>query len=771
MKKTIRGRGARKTMTTKRIFIGIALLASALLGYTVHLDNIVRQQFEGKRFALPAQIYARPLELFVGKRLRPEQLKAELQLLRYTPSARPDSAGQYFENGIVFVINTRSFLFWDGEQSAQRIRVNFKDDVVTALADARTSQDIAIARLDPALIGGIYPDHNEDRDLIRLDQVPPTIIDALLTIEDRRYYQHSGIDPRGMLRALASVFREGRTQGGSTITQQLVKNFYLSPERTLWRKFNEVLMALLLELHYEKDDILETYLNEVYLGQDGGRAIHGFGLASRFYFDRRIDQLEIDQAALLVAMLKGPTRYNPRSAPERALQRRNLVLDELAAASPEWAVEYENARTKPLGISQQPGRGTARYPAFVDVVREQLSRDYDEADLQSEGLRIFSTVDPIVQDAAEKALITRLDAIEKSLPIEPQTLQGAVVVSDTQSGELHAIVGDRVPQYAGFNRALSARRQVGSLMKPVMYLAALEQPEQYSLSTLLDDTELVWEEPGIEPWRPQNYDNEYHGQVPLHMALAKSYNVAAARLGLTLGIDHVVETAHRLGAPDELPLHASIILGTNTLTPLEAAGLYQTIASGGFRMPLRAIREVLTHEGERLQRYPLAVEQVIDAAPAFLLTTGLQGVVRDGTASGVSGFLSTDLNLAGKTGTTDGLRDSWYAGFSGDRLGVVWLGSDEEQSIGLTGSSGALRVWGEMMQKLDPQPLLLATPDNIEMAAIDATTQLRVDEHCEGAVVLPFVRGSAPQAGAPCTSAKPANKIKRIFQHIFGDNK
>ena len=311
-----------------------ALLFLSLLGYVVYLDGKVRDQFEGKRFALPATIFARPLELFVGKRLQPAQLARELDMLRYTAVADPVSTGQYLHDGDVFDINVRPFRFWDGQQQAQLTRVVFENNAVVQVIDAQRYSSMPIARLDPAIIGGIYPAKNEDRELVRLDQVPQSVIDALLAIEDRRYYQHIGIDPRAMLRALSSVFGEGRLQGGSTITQQLVKNFFLTPERTLRRKFTEILMALLLEIHYEKDEILETYLNEVYLGQDGGRAIHGFGLASRFYFGRSIEQLELHQSALLVGMLKGPIRYNPRGAPERALPRRNLVLDELAAIHP-----------------------------------------------------------------------------------------------------------------------------------------------------------------------------------------------------------------------------------------------------------------------------------------------------------------------------------------------------------------------------------------------------------------------------------------------------
>ena len=760
----------RRVITFKRIRIAALLLMLALAGYLVYLDHVVRQQFEGRRFALPARVYARPLELFVGKKIAPQQLEQELQLARYRQKPDPQNPGQYYRGGKSIIVAVRPFVFWDGEQSARKLRIRFHRGVITELRDYESGVKIDLTRLDPVAIGGIYPAHNEDRVLVRLAQVPNSVVDALVAVEDRKFYTHHGIDPRGIARGVYTLVTGQRVHGGSTLTQQLVKNFFLTPERTLTRKFNEILMALLLELHYDKRDILETYLNEVYLGQDGGRAIHGFGLASRFYFDRGVEQLELQQAALLVGMLKGPAYYDPRRNPDRAKQRRDLVLSEMQRQGFISQMQLDAVKYKPLGVSDSPGVGTSSHPAFLDLVHRQLRRDYFEDDLRSEGLQIFTTLDPIAQTAAERSLSRRLTEIEKSHRLQTGMLEGAVVVTSALNNEVHAVVGSRRPRFEGFNRALDAKRQIGSLMKPAVYLTALSKPETYTLVTPLDDSKLVWKEAGTDDWSPENYDKEFHGQVPLRIALAKSYNVSTARLGIELGVRNVIRTARELGIEGEMPPYASTMLGTIDLAPIEVAQMYHTIATGGFHMPLRAIREVLTAEGKPLQRYELKVEQTVAAAPAYLITVALQGVVREGTARRLSAYIPEGINVAGKTGTTDELRDSWFAGFTGDRVAVVWIGNDENQNTHLTGSSGALTVWGDMISQLDPEPLVPPLPENIELVSVDAETGLRAEAGCKEIVELPFIKGSAPEKEAPCASGKRENG-NGWFQRVFGKGK
>jgi penicillin-binding protein 1B len=767
----------------KAVRLAGLLLLLGLSGYIYYLDITIRVAFEGRKFALPARVYGRALEVYPGLKLTREQFVEEFKSIGYHESPQPDEPATYklTLDGIEFT--TREFVFGDGPQPAQHLRMAFADGKVSLLQVRGSSDaDLPLLRMEPPLIGGIYPGHNEDRELVRINQVPRLLIAALIATEDRKYYTHWGIDPRGIARALYKTVTRQRIEGGSTITQQLVKNFFLSSERTLTRKGTEALMALLLEMHYSKDEILETYLNEVFLGQDASRAIHGFGLASYFYFDRPLAWLEPQQIATLVGMVKGPSVYDPRNHPELALKRRNVVLQEMASQNVITQAQFLAARQKPLGVVQRAPAGTSPYPAFLQFVHRQLERDYREEDLRSEGLRIFTTLDPFVQHRAEEALQSRLAAIEKANRLAADTLEGAVVVSSTQTGEIQAMVGGRDARYAGYNRALDAQRSIGSLVKPIVYLTALEDPQRYTLITPLDDSPLVWSQQGTPDWKPQNYDHQFHGQVQLRTALAHSYNVATARLGIALGVDNILDKLPLFGIERRPPPFASSLLGAFGLSPVEVSQLYQTFADGGFRTPLRAIRVIVTAEGKPLQRFPLNVEPVAPPAPVYLLTAALQGVVREGTAQSLINWLPAEMNVAGKTGTTDDLRDSWFAGYTGDRVAVVWVGRDDNQPTGLTGASGAMTVWGEMMKNVQPEALEPAMPEEIEMVNVGPVSGLRYDEGCKEGVLLPFIKGSAPAQTSPCgassadaagarAEARPGAKQdtgkKNWFQRLF----
>lgn len=735
-----------------RVFRVLVLLSAlGLSGYLYYLDVTIREAFDGRKFAVPARVYGRALEVYPGLKLTPTQLVEELRSLGYRENPRPDEEATYRYTLAGVEFTSREFAFWDGLQPTRRLRVEFADGVV-ALIQERGSEDrdLPLLRLEPPQIGGIYPGHNEDRDLLRLSQVPKTLIDALIAIEDRKFYTHWGLDPRGIARALYKTLSGQRIEGGSTLTQQLVKNFFLTSERTLTRKANEVLMAMLLELHYSKDEILETYLNEIYLGQDANRAIHGVGLASYFYFDRPLDRLELHEIATLVGMIKGPAIYDPRRKPEQALQRRNIVLQEMVRLDAITQQQFVLARQKPLGVVPRAPTGTSPYPAFLQYVHRQLQRDYREEDLRSEGLRIFTTLDPRIQRSAEQALSQRLAQIEKTRKLPLNSLEGAVVVSSTQNGEVQAMVGGRQARYAGYNRALDAKRQIGSLAKPIVYLTALENPAKYTLVTPLDDSELVWRERGSPDWKPKNYDNKFNGQVPLRSALARSLNVSTARLGIELGVDRILDKLPRFGIEQRPAAFPSSLLGAYELSVLEVTQMYQTFADGGFRTPLRAIRDIVTADGQPLQRYPLTVEAVAAAAPVYLLTTALQGAVQDGTAQGLGNWVAAEIQVAGKTGTTDDLRDSWFAGYTGNHVAVVWVGRDDNKSTGLTGSNGALTVWGEMMKSLHPEPLQPLMPDDVELAAVDPPVGVSSEEACQRSLLLPFIKGSAPAGAVPC---------------------
>ena len=747
----------------------IAALVLAL-AWTAWLDFRIRHEFEGKRWALPATVYARPLELYEGLVLSPDQFREELERLDYRLDRSLAEPGTFRRARGHFLLHKRAFRFADGASPARKLEVGFRHGRITALRDPDSGKAIDLIRLEPARIGGIYPAHREDRILIRLEQAPPELREGIIAVEDRRFREHHGINPRAIARALWANLRAGATvQGGSTITQQLVKNFFLSNRRSLWRKANEAVMAILLEMHYDKDAILEAYLNEIYLGQDGDRAIHGFGLASRFYFDREVERLTLPQIATLIALVRGPSWYDPRRHPDRLLERRNLVLRIMDEQGVIDAARAREAASTGLGIRLGRLAGS-RWPAFVDLVRRQLQRDYRREDLTSEGLRIFTSFDPLVQSRAERALKRRIRELDKARGLDGK-LQGAVVVTDTRTGEVLAVVGDREPRYPGFNRALDAVRPIGSLIKPAVYLTALRQPERYTLSTAIDDGPIRIQGPNGTIWSPKNYDGRSHGTVPLFAALIHSYNQATVRLGMALGFEAIADTLARLGATREVPAYPSMLLGAVGFTPFEMAGMYQTLASGGFRTPLRAIREVTTAEGQPLGRYPLDVEQTLEPAPVAALVSALREVTRSGTARSLQTRLPDGLNVAGKTGTTDDLRDSWFAGFSGDRLAVVWLGRDDNRTIRLSGSRGALVVWGDILASIPTTGLLPPASDDVEYHWIDADTGLLSEAGCPGAVELAYVRGTAPGERAPCAGGGkveegggPFNWLRRLFR-------
>ena len=747
----------------------IAALVLAL-AWTAWLDFRIRHEFEGKRWALPATVYARPLELYEGRILTPEQFREELERLDYRLDRALAEPGTFRRSRGRVLLYKRPFRFADGDSPARRLEIGFRNGRIVDLRDPDSGRAIDLIRLEPQRIGGIYPAHREDRVLIRLAQAPRELREGLIAVEDRDFRTHHGINPRAIVRALWANLRAGATvQGGSTITQQLVKNFFLSNRRSLWRKANEAAMAILLELHYDKDAILEAYLNEIYLGQDGDRAIHGFGLASRFYFDRDVERLTLPQIATLIALVRGPSWYDPRRHPDRLLERRNLVLRIMAEQGViDTARAREAART---GLGIRLGRlAGSRWPAFIDLVRRQLQRDYRREDLTSEGLRIFTTFDPLVQSRAERALTRRIQELDKARGLDGK-LQGAVVVTDTRTGEVLAMVGDRDPRYPGFNRALDAVRPIGSLIKPAIYLTALRQTQRYTLSTAIDDGPIRIQGPNGTIWSPKNYDGRSHGTVPLFAALIHSYNQATVRLGMALGFEAIADTLERLGATREVPAYPSMLLGAVGFTPFEMAGMYQTLASGGFRTPLRAIREVTTAEGQPLGRYPLDVEQTLEPAPVAALVSALREVTRSGTARSLQTRLPDGLDVAGKTGTTDDLRDSWFAGFSGDRLAVVWLGRDDNRTIRLSGSSGALVVWGDILASIPTTGLLPPASDDVEYHWVDAETGLLSEAGCPGAVELAYVRGTAPSERAPCAGggkveeeSGPFNWLRRLFR-------
>jgi penicillin-binding protein 1B len=721
------------------LLISFVVSLFIFVSYMGYLDFKVRQQFEGKRWAIPARVYANPVELYAGIPLPPEKLEALLKMLNYRYDRSLAAEGSYFRIDSQIYIKTRAFAFWDQQQVSTHLKVNFTDSTIDQITDVSNAEDIAIIRLDPVQIGSLYPKIKEDRILIKLEEAPPALTNGIFASEDRDFYNHFGISLRGIARAFMNNIISGNmAQGGSTITQQLVKNFYLTKERRLSRKVKEALMAFILEYHYSKNEILEAYLNEIYLGQNGPNAVHGFGLASEFYFGNTLKELPLEQIASLVALVRGPSEYDPRRFPDRALQRRNLILEEMATEGYITKDEASEAIAKPLNIIPRMQHASNRYPGFLDLVKRQLRQDYREEDLTSEGLKIFTTLDTQVQDIAENTVTKKLAQLEKTPHAD--ALEAAIIVTRRDSGEVVALTSGRENLDGGFNRALDALRPIGSLVKPAVYLTALGHPDKYTITTrVLDATIVVKGGNGVN-WIPKNYDHRQHGSVPLYTALAKSYNLATVRVGMDVGLANVADTIKKMGVTRSLDQFPSLLLGAASLTPIEVTQMYQTLAGDGFSTPIKSIRAVIDSDNKQLQSYPFTVKQAIDPSATYIVNTMLQGVMHEGTGRTAYSEFPEDYGLVGKTGTTNDAKDSWFAGYTGDYLSVVWLGRDDNKPIGLTGSTGALPVWTTLMKQISTQPVTLIPPDNVILAA----------RSCGGGKQYPYISGSEPRAHRSC---------------------
>lgn len=693
---------------------GIGFGLGALGPLALYFHRYVDANFEIGKRPVASRVYARPLVLEPGLKLTPDHLVVELSEARYRLDPDPRAPGSYHRQGNRFRIYTRDFAFGDGQEAAERIDVLLEAGVVKRVQRAQGGAALPKKRLDPARIGTILPADDTERLPLSLPEMPPLLVAGIQAVEDRNFKDHPGIDVLGIARAMWANVRAGRlVQGGSTITQQLVKNTLLSRERRLQRKFMEMGLALTIEARFSKRDILEAYLNRAYLGQNGALAVHGFGAAAEFYFARPLESLSEAEIALLVGLVKGPSYYDPRRNPERALQRRRVVLGQFLETGLIDQLTYDAALKSPLTVvSRPPGR--TRYPAFIEVVKAQLQRDYDEARLRSEGLSILTTLSPTTQAMAENALSQSLASIDKE-----GSVQGAVVVSSASEGELLAIVGDRSPRQPGFNRAMTARRPVGSLLKPFVYLLALSQPERYSLASLIEDQSFSMRLPNGQRWEPKNYDRKVHGQVPLVDALARSYNLATARVGLDIGVRALGRLMENLGVPAPADPQPSLILGAAELSPIEVAQLYQALASGGQPLPLISVREVLDGDGNALTRFVRPRGSPAGSDAVKLVTVALNETTLSGTARSLTQGAQMKLDSAGKTGTSDDQRDSWYAGYTGEHLAVVWLGRDDNQPTHLSGATGALKVWTALFQKLPSDDLRLRFSPEVRWLAFD----------------------------------------------------
>jgi penicillin-binding protein 1B len=727
---------------------GFAVAAIAFIVWVVRLDREIVAEFGGRRWTEPSRVYAAPRALAPGIRLDARALAAELDALRYRRVERIPRPGEYFVRGGEILLYTRRAQFIDGAREAQLARVQFADGAVTQVANLN-GKPMQRVRLDPPVIGSLFPIHGEDRLIVRPDEIPRTLAAAIKAIEDKDFDRHSGVDYGAVIRALWVNARSGEIeQGASTLTQQLVKNYFLDGRRTWRRKIKEAIMAQRLEAHYDKREILTAYVNEIYLGQDGSRAIHGFGLASQFYFGRQLDELESDQIALLVGMIRGPSLYDPRRNPTRATERRNYVLAELHRQKLIDKATLTEARARPLALANASDRsGRTYYPAFLDLVRRQLVARGFSGENAATGHTVFTTLDPELQRTAERALTTELEKLsqvsakKRKKGQKPVPLEGVVVVTNPSSGDVLALVGGRNTALAGFNRALDARRPIGSLVKPFVYLSALETGRYHSAS-IIEDMPLVVRTTRNQDWEPRNFDKTFHGPVPMVRALAESMNAAAVSVALDVGVEQVAGTLSDMGLGRRPRAVPALALGAVDASPFEVAQLYGTLANNGLKQPLRAIQGI-SEQGSGTTAgasFAFAPKRVAPYEAVYQVDQMLVAVMDHGTGRSGRIALPTDLTVAGKSGTSSGYRDSWFAGFSGQHLIVVWVGTDGNETTGLTGSSGALQVWSAVMQSLATTPWRATMPPGYEMRRIDGQGGEMLSDFCASPgieIVLP----------------------------------
>jgi penicillin-binding protein 1B len=713
----------------------------AFSAYLFFLNHLIDQRFDDDIWALPSRIYARPLELYKGMSLNRESLKYELELSTYQRVNHRPKPGQYRLLNESVELYAQDFVYSNFVESGRLVGIRFGGDKVTKITDLVSEKPLKLYRLPPAIIGSYHPKNGEDRLLVDRDHIPKELQEILITIEDKQFFNHLGINPISIIRALIANVRAGKTaQGGSTITQQLAKNLFLSSERSLLRKINEAFLALILEFRFNKQTILSAYINEVFLLQQKKIAIHGFGLASQRLFKKPIDQLSTDQLALLVGMVKGPSSYNPILHPKAALARRNLVLKIIHKEQLIDQKEYDHFIQQPLGtVKRLPGINP--FPAYVDLVKRQLKSNYSSSELSARGLRIFTPFDPIIQRSLHRGLKNGL------LRFGQPNLQSAVVIADYLNGDIQALTGDSQVDYPGFNRAVMAQRPIGSLIKPLLLYGLLEGGR--SLATPANDKAINIKQSDGDIWTPKNYDRKFHGRMSLYEAFVNSYNLPFVNFGVQGGLEALVKNLERIDLLKHETIYPSILLGTSAMSALEVAQMYQVIANNGYFSPLTTIRQVSDKDNKVLNRIPIKSQKIFNPAQMIQVQRAMLGVVEEGTAKYINGRFK-GMSLAGKTGTTNDTRDSWFSGFSNRLLGVVWLGNDDNRPTQLTGSSGALRVWADIMGQQKLKPFKISRNTTLEWHYINRKNGLLTQQHCVNSVLLPFVISQVPSRRSVC---------------------
>lgn len=759
-----RGRRSRRRRSRRTLSLGRALVLSlALLAFgsgvfvaraVLRLDQVVRARFEGRLFSVPTRVYSAPTMLTAGLDIEQIELRDTLRRLGYREEGDPAVAtpgAVAWAPGRVRV-HLRGFEHPTRAEAPRRIELAVGRERIEEIRELGSGRELSVALLEPETIGAYYGPEHEQRELVRIGAVPRHLIDAVLAVEDQRFEEHGGIDwIRVLGAAWANVRAGGIRQGGSTLTQQLVKNFFLTPDRTLERKLQEAVMAVIVEARFDKSAILEAYLNEIYLGQRGATSIHGVGEAARLYFGKPVRLLRVEESALLAALIRNPGANNPFRHPERALARRNLVLDLMLEQGRIDAGTHGAARSAPLALAERSSEPRdTRY--FLDALRVQLPELYDREVLASAGLRIYSTLDVRLQRAAAAAVREGLAELEKRYPeLAPKDgprLQACLVAMRPQTGEVVALVGGRDYGASQFDRCTQARRPAGSSFKPVVYAAALEADADgpvVTLASLIDDSPFSLEtESGS--WQPANYDRQFHGTVSVREALERSLNVATARLAQHVGIDNIVDMARRLGVTSPLHPYPALALGAADVTPLEMARVYATLASGGIRPEVLLFEDVTDERGRTLERRRMSGERTLDPATAFVTTSLLEGVVDRGTARSVrsAGFTGP---IAGKTGTSDDSKDLWFAGFTPELVAVVWVGYDEPRKMRHAAASIALPIWRRFLEQAVGKRVegSFPRPASVRVAEVDPVTGALALAGCPRRRPEYFIAGTEPE--------------------------
>lgn len=729
---------------------GVLVLGLALGGAcwwaTSQVDRRIRAVFEASALDAPSVVYAEPVRLAPGRPLHPEELEAVLRDLLYVEDAGAPEPGSYERTGQAFRIYLRALHAPSGQRPPQRVTVRFAG-APPAIAELTDDRGAALASVETEAprVGIFYGARRVARNPVRLVDVPQVLRDAVLVVEDRRFYQHHGIDPVGIVRALtANVKARETVQGGSSIPQQLVKNLFLSRERTLYRKVLEAGYALRLDWLYPKNRVFEVYLNQIFLGADRSLQICGVAEAARHYFDVDVRGVSLPQAALLAGLIRGPGNYDPFRKPEAAIERRREVLDMMLAAGRIGRQVRDEADRAPLELNPDRQTTTPVASAYVGALESQFAKAYRSLPLERAGLRIYAPLDVLMQNRVQRALDEALKAVERRRGCPSGTLEGAAIVLDPRTGDVRALVGGRGGVPNSFNRAVQARRQPGSLMKPFVYAAGLASGRFTLVSELLDEP---LELPGKDrPWKPRNSDGKFRGSVSVRKALQSSLNVPSVRLFQEVGPRAAIDLCRRAGITSPMGFDYSIVLGTSEVTALEVAGAFASFPGGGEAVRPRFASRVLNAAGAPVTERLGPPARVVSAPVAFLINDMLKGACRHGTAYDLHA-LAWKYPLSGKTGTSDGGRDAWFVGYTPNFLALVWVGSDTASGVHLMAADDAIPVWKEVIESLpgcleapDPVP-----PTGLVKAVVDLRTGLLAGRGCGAGAEEWFLEGTEPK--------------------------